>query len=190
MVLSLFETAMPPGLIYVPEWLSDSEHDALICLIDGSPFDESLMRRVQHYGARYNYESSAVELAGSAPPIPQEIKNIGERLFSEGFFSRPPEQVIVNEYIGSQGIAPHIDRTSFGEAVATVSLNESWSMKFRGPNEETSEILLEKKSLAVMTQLSRYEWTHEIPKRKYEVMSGMRRLRHRRISLTFRTIGS
>lgn len=125
MVLSLFEAAMPPGLIYVPEWLSDSEHDALICLIDGSPFDESLMRRVQHYGARYNYESSAVELAGSAPPIPQEIKIIGERLFAEGFFSRPPEQVIVNEYVGSQGIAPHIDRTSFGKQLQQCLLTKA-----------------------------------------------------------------
>ena len=187
--MSLFETSMPPGLIYVPDWLTDFEHDSLIDLIDRSHFEESLMRRVQHYGVRYNYESSSIESAGSAPPIPAEIQIVGKRLFSDGFFSRLPEQVIVNEYIGSQGIAPHIDRTSFGEAVATVSLNESWSMKFRGPNEEISEVLLEKKSLAVMTQRSRYEWTHEIPKRKYEMMSGMRKVRNRRISLTFRTIG-
>ena len=89
--------------------------------IDTKQFDKTLLRRVQHYGAKYNYDSSAVEQIGSAPPIPPEMYRLGKRLVDEGYFDRLPDQVIVNEYIGSQGIASHIDRESFGEAVASVS---------------------------------------------------------------------
>ena len=187
--MALF-SELPPGLLYLPNWLTDREQDAVLREIDSSRFDTSLLRRVQHYGAKYNYESSAVEEIGSAPQIPLEMKLIGNRLVDEGYFDRQPDQVIVNEYIGSQGIASHKDRESFGEAVASVSLLESWPMVFHGPFGEKNEVLLERGSLAVMTGPSRHEWSHEIPKRKSEKVDGLakRVIRGRRLSLTFRTI--
>lgn len=66
----------------------------------------------------------------------------------------------MNEYVGDQGIASHTDRDSFGEAIATISLIESWSMLFRGPLDEKIEVLLEKGSLAIMTGPSRH--THGV----------------------------
>lgn len=187
--MSLFESEMPPGLIYIPNWLNGLEHDRILDLVDNSEFDTTLSRRVQHYGARYNYESSSVEEIRTAPSVPHELHLLCERLVSEGFFQRLPEQIIVNEYIGNQGIASHVDRTSFGSAIATVSLIESWTMKFRSPNADVVEVPLEKCSLAVMTGPARYEWTHEIAKKKNENIAGMRMPRGRRVSLTFRTIG-
>ena len=54
-------------------------------------------------------------------------------------FDRVPEQCIVNEYVGSQGIAEHTDHPGFGPAIATVSLVSDWPMHlapaYRRPNE-------------------------------------------------------
>ena len=181
---------LPPGLIYISDWVSDEEQNSIVHEIDTKQFDETLLRRVQHYGAKYNYDSSAVEQIGSAPPIPPEMYRLGKRLVDEGYFDRLPDQVIVNEYVGSQGIASHIDRESFGEAVASVSLLESWPMIFRGPIDEKIEVVLERGSLAVMTGPSRHVWSHEIPKRRTEKVDGLvtRAIRGRRLSITFRTI--
>ena len=61
-------------------------------------------------------------------------------------------------------------------------------MDFESPNGEKIEVLLEARSLAVMTGKSRSEWTHTIAKRKSDLIGGLRRLRGRRVSLTFRTL--
>ena len=189
--MSLLEPELPPGLIYVRDWLTIDEHRAAMETIDQSQFDTTLQRRVQHYGARYDYDLSSVGELGSAPKIPDVLAVIGRRLFTEGFFSRVPEQVIVNEYLADQGIAAHVDRVSFGDAVATVSLLESWQMLFRRLDDsEKVEVLLESRSLAVMTGESRYNWTHEIAKRKIDIDGGLKKIRKRRISLTFRTLGN
>jgi len=186
--MSLFEPQLPPGLLYIPEWLSQLEHDAALQEVDSLPFDESLSRRVQHYGAKYDYSFAKVDERGTAPEIPPCLSKIGERLLNEGFFEAEPDQVIVNEYLEDQGIAAHIDRLTFGEAVATVSLLEMWPMDFVGPDGEKLEVLLGVRSLAVMQGESRKTWTHAIPKRKTDVVGGLKQKRVRRVSLTFRTL--
>ena len=187
--MNLLGQELPPGLVLRNNWLSDAEHASAVAEVDNNQFETTLLRRVQHYGARYDYESSQVSEIGSAPPIPPILKTIGERLFLEDFFQRSPEQVIVNEYLSGQGIASHVDRQSFGPAVATISLLESWPMIFRKiDGTKKLEVLLEAKSLAVMTMESRSEWTHEIAKRKVDKIGGLKIARCRRLSLTYRTI--
>jgi len=186
--VSLFESEMPPGLLYLPNWLSVSEHDRAVAEVDDNYFETTLSRRVQHYGARYDYFSSEVLLAGTAPAIPENLGLIGQRLFNEGIFDQVPDQVIVNEYLGDQGIAQHIDRHSFGPVVATVSLLESWYMQFISPLDKKADVFLENCSLAVMTKDSRYVWSHGIAKRKSDSLGGIRTHRSRRLSLTYRTL--
>ena len=186
--MSLFDSEHPPGLIFIPNWLSQAEHDAAVKEVDSLPYDENLSRRVQHYGAKYDYSSAAVHERGSAPTIPPVLDAIGTRLKDEGFFTLSPDQVIVNEYVGNQGIAAHIDRLTFGAAVATISLLETWPMDFVSPSGVKISVELEVCSLAVMTGESRIEWTHTIPKRKSDLVGGLRKTRGRRISLTFRTL--
>ena len=187
--MSLFESNLPPGLVYCKNWLTANEHDAAVAEVDSNVFETTLSRRVQHYGARYEYDSSQVAAIGSAPIVPPVLKVIGERLVAEGFFDRSPEQVIVNEYLSGQGIAAHIDKQSFGPAVATVSLIESWPMLFKNSeSNEEFEVVLEVNSLAVMTKESRMDWTHEIRKRSSDYVGGLKIRRGRRISLTYRTI--
>jgi len=187
--VSLLAAPLPPGLIYLDDWLSADEHDSVVAEIDSKIFETSLIRRVQHYGARYEYGSAEIAERGSAPSIPPVMAFIGERLVTQGFFDKPPEQVIVNEYLSGQGIAPHVDRDSFGPAVAIISLIESWPMTFKYlESGDEFELFLEVKSLAVMTKQSRFDWSHEIKKRKFDDRGGLKIRRGRRLSLTYRTI--
>lgn len=186
--MDLFESSLPPGLVYLEKWIAESDHDSIVSCIDSNPFREDLSRRTQHYGFIYDYRSAEVNMDDVAPAPPTELVKLSQRLTTEGYFHRPPDQIIINEYLSGQGIAEHIDRESFGPVVATLSLLESWPMVFRGPSGENSEVLLGKCSLALMIGDSRSTWTHEIRKRQNDIVGGLKIPRTRRLSVTFRTV--
>lgn len=106
-----------------------------------------------------------------------------------------PDQIIVNEYLPGQGIAPHIDQPkTFGPVVATVSLGAPVVMDFIRA-EDRHAIWLAPLSLLVLTGAARYEWRHAIAKRKSDLIDAQRVAptnkrvaRSRRVSLTFRSL--
>ncbi len=182
-----------PGLIYKPGFITDEDEAKLVALIDEAEWSTELQRRVQHYGWRYDYTQRQIDESMRAGELPAWARRIAQRLADEGWMKDLPDQVIVNEYCGNQGISRHIDQPQiFAEHVATISLLETWGMVFRhSASKRKVEIPLERRSVAVLTGDARYKWTHEIPKRKNELrmdQQGKRRrvARSRRISLTFR----
>lgn len=188
MIGGLFPDELPPGLVYVRDWLTVVDQNEIVQEIDAQPFGAQIARRVQHYGFRYDYFEASVQATGSAPPIPPKMQVLAARLVDDGYFVKAPNQVIVNEYLKDQGIGAHIDRISFGPEVATVSLLEAWPMTFRSRDGQAMDVLLEVGSLAVMTGPTRYEWTHQIKPRKFDAHTGIKVERVRRLSLTFRTV--
>ena len=183
-----------PGLHYFPGFL---DHDAQVraCAeihAPGAPWRDDLMRRVQHYGWRYDYKSRAITRDMRIGPLPDWLYEIAFQLVDRtGFFDSVPTQAIVNEYLPGQGIAMHVDRECFGPAVATVSLGDDWMMELHPPEDEArgkQSILLERGSALVMTGAARWSWLHGIAKRKTDRVGGSVRERQRRISLTFRTV--
>ena len=184
------ETA-PPGLIYRPDFVTEEEETRLLECIDSAEWITELSRRVQHYGWRYDYKAGRIDESMRLGELPEWASGLGRRLVKKGLMTELPDQVIVNEYRGKQGIGKHTDSKSFTEQIATVSLLETWDMWFFRPGEEKVEKPLERRSVAVMTGDARYKWKHEIPKRLNEVrVDGQgkktRVKRNRRISLTFR----
>lgn len=185
-----------PGLEYLPEFLDESEESGIIEEIDRGEWKTDLARRVQHYGWTYDYQRRAVADSMRLGDLPTWAATIAGRLVRAGILEERPDQVIVNEYIEDQGIAGHIDHASFADGIAMISLLESWEMVFRRPKEPKDKraFVLERRSVAVMTGEARYEWTHEIPKRKSEPAAGQgggrrgRIRRGRRLSLTFRKV--
>ena len=196
MGLELFpDFDQPDGLTLVPLWLARSHQQALLEAIDSTRWSTDLERRVQHYGFRYSYRNSSLGAVGSAPPLTPLLTEIADRLHEEGFMKDRANQVIVNEYlvdgVRTQGISAHRDHpTLFGPTVVTLSLLEAWSMRFTRIGYEPIEFLLDAGSIAVLSGDSRYEWNHSIPPRRYERSGGIRVPRHRRISVTFRTVKS
>lgn len=186
------------GLTLSPEFITDAEEAAIIEEIDQTEWSNELQRRVQHYGWRYDYQSKQIDPSMHLGPLPMWADRIAERLVGAGYFrDGPPDQVIVNEYCGNQGISKHVDSpTSFTGVVAMISLLETWEMVFRqrtGKAKVTEK--LERRSATILEGDARYRWTHEIPPRKNEpgpVEPGNKRPskipRNRRVSLTFRKV--
>ena len=183
----------PPGLIYRPDFVTEEEETRLLECIDCAEWITELQRRVQHYGWRYDYKKRGIDGSAQAPELPEWARELGRRLVDKRLMPDPPDQLIVNEYCGEQGITPHIDHPDdFAEHVATVSLLETWDMRFTlGRKEKPYYQTLERRSVAILTGDARYKWKHEIPKRKNEPRrnrpgKGRWIKRSRRVSLTFR----
>ena len=178
-----------PGLTYVPDFLDAGEETELVAAIDGAGWISELQRRVQHYGWRYDYKTRQVDASMRLGSLPEWATRLAWKLVSSRLLADPPDQVIVNEYVGDQGISRHVDaETSFADGIATISLLESWEMVFRERGEGRGRnvtLRLDRRSAAILTGDARYRWTHEIPKRKHEPGRVARR---RRISLTFRKV--
>ncbi len=182
-----------PGIHYRSGFITPEEEAAFIRLIDENEgaWLTDLSRRVQHYGWRYDYSERTVTADMRIGPLPDWLQALAQRLYETGYFDRPPEQVIVNEYEPGQGIAMHTDHSGFGPAVAMVSLGDEWQMDFAKSlgdgSEAKSHMMLERGSALVLTGEARKRWRHGIAKRKTEG-PGRERNRKRRLSLTFRTV--
>jgi alkylated DNA repair dioxygenase AlkB len=189
----LYLNILPEGLKVLTDFVSSAEENAITELLSGFDPDLSLKRRTWHFGRRYDYQFGRISKESDVLGIPQLMRDIGFRLVKESVLQSEPDQVIVNEYLVSSdrndGISQHRDRTDcFGPVVVTVSLLESWKMKFSRMHGESLEVLLPRLSAAVMSGPSRYEWSHGIQPRRYEKTGGLKSLRQRRLSLTFRTV--
>ena len=182
---------LPPGLIYRPDFITEEEETELRQCIDNAEWSQVLRRRVQHYGWRYDYKNKRIDESMRLGDLPEWARDLSQKLVDGGLMKDPPDQLIVNEYCGKQGIAAHVDHpTDFTEHVATVSLLQTWGMVFRHLDRKTKvEKALERRSVAVLTGDARYKWKHEIPRRVNSSEmdeKGKPIKRTRRISLTFR----
>ncbi len=178
------DIAPPGGLIYREDFLSEFEELELITWIDAHPWNTEYSRRRQFYGRSYNDPS--VETT-----VPSLFQILARRLFDEGLVTSLPDHVLINDYQPGQGIAAHLDEMPHPDSqVVTISLLDSYPMEFaRIGTEEKFEQWLARRSVAVMNGASRTDWTHEILKRKADlVQGGGRRVRGRRISVTYRTM--
>jgi alkylated DNA repair dioxygenase AlkB len=182
-------SVMVPGLLCVHRWLDEGGQRRLAADIDAAPWSSQLRRRVQHYGHRYDYGRRGVGGA-PVPPLPGWAMTLARRLHEDGHFDRPPDQVIVNEYLPGQGISAHTDRVPcFGPVVASISLLSACVMEFSHPEDKTCvPVRLEPGSLYVMTGPARFTWRHAIPARKTDPGPNGRVPRGRRVSVTLRTV--
>ena len=183
-------STLPPGVELLPDYVSPDDEHNLLSLVDSGVWSTELARRVQHFGYRYDYRKRSVDPSmclGSLPPMLQAVAN---RLVEELLFDRPPDQVIVNEYLPGQGIAAHVDcEPCFGPVIASLSLFAPVIIAFANKRtREVVEVDLPHRSLLVLSGEGRYGWTHSIPARKTDMVDGALRQRMRRVSLTFRTM--
>ncbi|KKB10988.1 DNA repair protein [Devosia geojensis] len=181
---------IPPAAAYIGQYVTEPTEAALIEHIDGMPWLGDLRRRVQHYGYRYDYRARRVTRDSYLGPLPDWLDALARQLAVEGKYPRPPDQVIVNEYLPGQGIAAHVDcEPCFGQVVASLSLGSTCVMEFT--DVRSGEMLthpLERRSLLVLKDEARFTWKHGIPARRSDVIDGVATPRGRRVSLTFRTV--
>lgn len=181
---------LPSGARYLKDYIDEAYEAVLLSFIDHAPWRGDLKRRVQHYGFRYDYKARRVTNDSYLGPLPEWLAPLAERLSNDGIFDARPDQVIVNEYLPGQGIAPHVDcEPCFGETIASLSLGSACLMEFTHVHSgQSSSQALAPRSLLVLSDEARFDWTHGIPARKSDVVDGKKAARGRRVSLTFRTV--
>jgi alkylated DNA repair dioxygenase AlkB len=179
------KTVAPNGLLYFRNLLTPEEEKALLKeLLDSTEYDTEWKtagaranRRVRHFG--YNYPYTRKLQLTLADPIPPSIVMIISKLLKiPGLKHFKPSQAIINRYLSGEGITKHIDHTElFGDTVVSVSLGCSANMVFRKDSESYTQTVTPGSAYAMIGE-SRYEWTHEMSKRKSQCDT--------RFSITFR----
>jgi alkylated DNA repair dioxygenase AlkB len=179
-----------PGLKYVPQFISNEEHNELLQAINKEKWLTDLKRRVQHYGWKYDYKARSIDYSMYLGELPNWAKSIAERLHQLSYISKIPDQLIINEYQPGQGIANHVDcEPCFGETIISVSLGSACVMDFINiKSKEKIEIMLEPRSLVIITGEARHDWSHGIASRKTDEFNGVKKERQVRVSLTFRNV--
>lgn len=175
-----------PGLQYVPEYLDPETHDRLLTAVDFQPWLMSVDHRVQIYGYNYSHATRAALPIGA---LPSWTTDVSVRLCRDGLLPQVPDQLVVNDYRPGSGIFAHIDQSVFGDVVASVSLGSTCVMRFsHGASGQIEELLLEPRSVLVLSGDARWAWRHEIPARVVDIWQNRERPRSRRVSLTFRVM--
>ncbi|MGK9052240.1 alpha-ketoglutarate-dependent dioxygenase AlkB [Neorhizobium petrolearium] len=181
---------LPPGVRYFGHFLSAEEEAAITARLDAGEWSNALKRRVQHFGYLYDYKARTITADAYLGELPGWLEVLAQRLVAEGYCEDLPDQVIANEYFPGQGIAAHIDCVPcFSDTVISISLLSQCEMIFRRPQgPEMVGVLLHPRSCISLRGGGRYDWTHEIPARKSDIVNGVKIARSRRISLTFRKV--
>lgn len=185
--------ARVPGLIVISEFITREQEQELMQLLDqqdGARWMNTVKaRQVQHFGFEFNYNTRRCDTDQPLhEPMPAPMAQLTSKI-EQAAVMDTPDQITVNDYQPGQGIAAHIDtHSAFTDAIASLSLVSEVVMEFRHPDGRLEGFLLPPRSLLVMTGASRYEWTHAIPPRLFDVIDGKRVDRQRRVSITFRKV--
>jgi alkylated DNA repair dioxygenase AlkB len=139
---------------------------------------------------KYDYKARSIDYTMFLGELPKWVKPFAERLFQSGYLPMVPDQLIINEYQPGQGIANHVDcEPCFGETIISVSLGSNCVMDFINlKTKEKLEVMLEPRSLVVISGEARHNWTHGIAARKADNFNGIKVERQLRISMTFRNV--
>ena len=185
----------PQGLYYLDNAISTELSCDIINRLDSNGKWRSITespnsRQVQHYGYTYNY--SKQNAADPAEPFPDYIETLAQLCYEKcvalGLDPKNPfNQCIINNYLPGQGISQHIDVTTYGPIICCLTIGSGAVMRFTKGN-QLYDHYVQGDSLYIMSEESRYDWKHEMPSRKSDIVNGKRIQRGRRISITFRTI--
>jgi alkylated DNA repair dioxygenase AlkB len=172
-----------PGLRYLPNYVLYETERKLIAAIDAESWNTAWQRRRQLYGADYGKSE------GNPQPMPDWGVELAERMYADGITPHRFDQMLVNEYVPGQGISMHRDYQTFDDTVVSLSLLSTCIMDFRYAEDGRREsLLLEPRSLLVLSGESRQGWQHGIAARKKDAWQGRKLQRGRRLSVTFRTV--
>ena len=179
------------GLQYIPDYITEDQHDWLLDRIDEQQWLDDLKRRVQHYGFKYDYKARKVNYDMRIGELPEWLKRLSQKLYEDKHMPEVADQVIINEYQPGQGISSHIDcEPCFRDMIVSLSLGSGCVMNFTNKFDKTKKIpvWLASRSLVVLSSEARYAWLHGIAARKWDEWNGHRYERQRRVSLTFRKV--
>jgi alkylated DNA repair dioxygenase AlkB len=174
------------GLYHYKNFIDEKTQNEFINFINNQSWNTSIKRRTQHYGYEYNYKITDSKKLKKINDIPDIYKSIIQRI-EKIIYKRFKkvykfDQMIINEYTNGQGISKHIDNPRiFDKYVVTISLGSDCIINFV-KDEEYIDLKVEPGDMLLLTDDSRYIFTHEIKPNNINNSDTPR------ISLTFRKI--
>lgn len=188
----------PDGLILYKRVFDENEASILFDKIDALEWQDALSRKVQHYGYKYDYtikEPQTRKLI-RGPDAPRILSCLADAFERTNLLTEYPNQIIVNKYLPGEGIGAHRDHYPiFGDSVGTISLGSGIEMEFKPYGKYKDElpdtvlkVYLEPGDILVFKGDARMKYSHEIKKRKSDLVNGKKISRGVRISLTFRHV--
>jgi alkylated DNA repair dioxygenase AlkB len=181
------------GFYYIENIIDDNYSKILIDNIDNKEWkkltNSDNSRLVQHYGYLYDYKNRNIyNKTDNIPDFMNDLINLLNLYCNNNdIYTEPFNQCIINNYNIGQGISKHIDSLSYGSVIACFTLNSGCYINFEYKDNKKS-IYVKPNSLYILSGDARYKWTHEITGRKSDMIDGIKILRHRRISITFRNV--
>lgn len=182
----LFATpAMPAGMLYVENFLSEAAEIALLRVLATLPLQHSqyrqftAKRRTISYGWSYDFSHNVLHSAAAVPSFLQPLRlQVAEFL---QFDAEQFEQALVTEYQPGSALGWHRDVPQFGVVVG-ISLANATRMRLRpyphraNRRDGVINLVLAPRSIYVLRDAARWSWQHSIPTTK-----------QLRYSITFRT---
>jgi alkylated DNA repair protein (DNA oxidative demethylase) len=172
----------PPGLTYIPFFISEEEERNLIHEIRNLEWKEIHMhgviakRKIVHYGLNYEFNSRTLTPAEEPPEF---IKNLIPDV-AKALKVKDAEiaEMLISHYPIDAPIGWHRDAPQF-ESLLGISLGGECVMKFRKYDDNKIQFrqILESRSAYIIKNEARWKWQHHIPPVKTE-----------RFSITFRTL--
>jgi alkylated DNA repair dioxygenase AlkB len=175
------------GLYICENIITDEEENILLQNVNNQNWLNDLSRRVQHYGYKYDYKKRRIDKKDYVGELPDWTNYLTNRIYkiikdNKLLNYDQPDQLIINEYKSSQGISAHVDCVPcFEDGIVSLTIGCEGIMTFKKNNSEY-DVKLKRKSFALLTKESRYDWTHEINKTKNKQFTNV----FPRLSLTFR----
>ncbi|VVU94978.1 2OG-Fe(II) oxygenase superfamily [seawater metagenome] len=177
------------GLSFIENLITLDEEKKLLSSINLNLWDNSIKRRVQHYGIKFNYKTRKAD-QNINNKFPDWIEDILQKLKDITLLSNfNPNQCTINEYPPGIGIAPHIDtHSSFTDTIVSLSLQNQviMNLKNKTTDENNIDILLLPRSLLILQQEARYCYSHGIRYKKTDNINHEIQYRKKRVSITFR----
>ena len=172
----------PEGFRYELNFLTQAEHAELLRIFQTLPFAPFdfhgyiAKRRIVEYGWEYDF---GTRKATTAQPLPDYLIPLRERAAdTAGIAPQELVEAVVTEYPPGAPIGWHRDVPQF-ETVIGISLASACRMRFKAYKAEGKvvSVILEPRSLYVMSGAARWKFQHSIP--------ALEQLRY---STTFRTL--
>ena len=177
------DDALPEGFRYQPDFLSEEDERSLLEQVKVLPFREfefhgfTGKRRVVSFGWRYDFKGGGLTKTEDIPEFLSGIRARAERF--AGIAPGELQQILITEYAPGAAIGWHKDRSVFGDVVG-ISLLSACTFRLRlktGHRWQRRNLIVEPRSVYILSGPSRTEWEHSIP--------GVEILRY---SITFRNV--
>eukprot|EP00929_Paragymnodinium_shiwhaense_P078248 TRINITY_DN40522_c0_g1_i1.p1 TRINITY_DN40522_c0_g1~~TRINITY_DN40522_c0_g1_i1.p1 ORF type:complete len:321 (-),score=70.45 TRINITY_DN40522_c0_g1_i1:275-1237(-) len=196
-----------PKVWYIPDYVTAEEEAQLLGWVDSDSgrWTQLAQRRLQTWGGT-PHPSGIVKEA-----LPGLLDAVAEGLGAAVQAAAPsvyavgdrPDHILLNEYTGGKGIAPHLDGTMYHPCAAVISLAGPCVIEFEpragGPK---ATVCLQPRSLLIFAEEAYSSWMHAIPSRDVDEigaaccnreLAGVRegdRLQRaaRRVSVTYRRV--